>query len=573
MRHINVKKANCKNCYKCIKACHVKSIKYDSDKIVIMEDECIHCGKCITICPQNAKSIDNDVYKIKQFIDDGNVKVCVSLAPSYIAAFGNKQKKLVAALKNLGVDYVEETSVGAAYVTDAYRKKLSEGEMENIISTSCPVVNEYIRKYYPELVKYMVEVMSPMVVHGKLVKEKYGKNTKMVFIGPCFGKLQEADENSEYVDAAITFTDLIKWFQVEGIVLDNFRDENFDEESTYSRVYPIVDGILYDLMNSYDGKKGTEKIERYDIVSISGLPNVQNMLMEMEKGIINHVFVEANACYGGCIHGPFMPRDRYTHYKDRLEIKNYADKAKDKFVKSDMDISQKFKPDSVNVNMPTESEIRYILAKIGKYSKAQELNCGSCGYTTCREKAIAVYQNKTDLYLCLPYMMDINQTMSNVTLSLTPNYIIAVDENMNIKEFNVAAQRLFKTSRTEALGKKLSEFIDVSDFQNVIYNQMGIYDKKVRYDNLNIVTEQTIVYSADRNMAIAIIKDITEEEKAKESEYKKRLDSLEMAQKVIDKQMVVAQQIASLLGETTAETKVTLNKLKNMMDSEDNNGK
>lgn len=570
MRKITVKKANCKNCYKCIKNCHVKSIKYENDKIVIIEDECISCGRCITTCPQNAKSIDNDVYKIKQFIEDADSKVCVSIAPSYIAAYDNKNKKLVAALKGLGIDYVEETSVGAAYVTDAYRKLIADGEMENIITTSCTAVNEYIKKYYPELVKYMAKVMSPMVVHGKLIKEKYGENTKVVFIGPCFAKLQEADENSQYIDAAITFLDLNRWLQVEGIILDNLSDMPFDTESTYSRVYPIVDGITNDLMNSYDGKKGTEKIERYDMVSISGLPNVKNMLEEMKKGIVKHCFVEANACYGGCIHGPFMPKANYSHYKYRIDIKNYADKAKDKLVKSDIDIGTSFEPDPVNLNMPTESEIRYILAQIGKYSKAQELNCGSCGYPTCREKAIAVYQNKADLYLCMPYVMDINQTMANVTLSLTPNYIIAVDENMNIKEFNVAAQRLFKTSRTEALNKKLSEFIDASDFQNVIYNQMGIYDKKVKYDKLNIVTEQTIVYSSDRNMAIGIIKDITQEEITKESAHQKRLDSLEMAQKVIDKQMVVAQQIASLLGETTAETKVTLNKLKNMMDSEDN---
>jgi PAS domain S-box-containing protein len=219
----------------------------------------------------------------------------------------------------------------------------------------------------------------------------------------------------------------------------------------------------------------------------------------------------------------------------------------------------------VEQDIPSEETIRAILTQIGKSSRAQELNCGSCGYPTCREKAIAVYQNKAELNMCMPYMTDISQAMANVTLSVTPNYIIAVDADMHIREFNVAAQKLFGITRNEALNKRLSEFIETADFEQVITNKSSIYDKKVRYDDLGIVTEQTIVYSADRNMAIAIIKDVTAEEAELKSLMQIKLESVEMAQKVIDKQMVVAQQIASLLGETTAETKVTLNRLKNLI--------
>ncbi len=568
MSYINVRKANCKNCYRCIKNCHVKSIKYENDRIVILEDACILCGKCITTCPQKAKSIINDTVSIRRKLDDKNSRVFVSLDPSFVAAFGANYKKVPAALKKLGFEHIEETSLAASVTTQAYSKLIAENKMKNIISTACPTVNSYITKYYPELIQYMAPVMSPLEIHGKLMKREYGSDITVIFIGPCLSKLGEID-HTPYIDGMLTFTELIGLFNERRITLEDLPEEDFERSSSYSRAYPIVDGMIYDLIKNYKGETGTERAGNYDLLSVSGLANINNILDELKTGTVSNVFVEANACYGGCVHGPFMPISKSGNYKGRLDIKEYADAATAGPIKTDIDIKKEFIPEPVDVKMPTETEIRYILGRIGKYTKAQELDCGSCGYSTCREKAIAVYQGKADLYLCLPYMTDINQTMANVTLSLTPNYIIAVDENMNIKEFNVAAQRLFKTSRNDAINKKLYEFIDTSDFQNVIYNQTSIYDKKVRYDELGIVTQQTIVYAQDRNMAVAIIQDITEEEKRLEALSKMRHESLDMAQKVIDKQMTVAQQIASLLGETTAETKVTLNRLKNLVAAEE----
>jgi uncharacterized Fe-S cluster-containing protein len=326
------------------------------------------------------------------------------------------------------------------------------------------------------------------------------------------------------------------------------------------------------MIRKYCEKNGkteaTERICDYDLVSVSGLRNVFNLLGEISKGTVKHAFIEANSCYGGCAHGPFMAV-RSVGYKAGITINNYADMASEPDYEQAGDITRLFEPNPVEQDIPDEETIRAILSQIGKSSRAQELNCGSCGYPTCREKAIAVYQNKAELNMCMPYMTDISQAMANVTLSVTPNYIIAVDSDMYIREFNVAAQRLFGISRNEALNKRLSEFIETADFEQVIANKSSIYGKKVTYEDLGIVTEQDIVYSEERNMAIAIIKDITKEEERLKKVYQVKLESVEMAQKVIDKQMVVAQQIASLLGETTAETKVTLNKLKNLMTIEE----
>lgn len=567
MGYIKVRKANCKNCYKCLKNCMVKSIKYRNEKVEILEDMCILCGICITTCPQKAKKIDNDIAEIKAYVENPDIKTVVSLDPSFIAAFGENSKYMVWALKELGFDYVEESAIGAGYVTDEYLKLIKEGSMENIIATACPAVNIYIEKYYPQLVKYLAPVMSPALVHGKLIKSQKGNDVKVIHIGPCLARIKEVTE-SQWVDYAVSFEQLIQWLMDKGITPAHGEILPFDNKSGYSRIYPVVDGIIYDLQYKYQSKRITEKIENYDLVAASGLGNITHIFDEMTDGNVKNVFVEALSCYGGCIHGPFMAKGSATGYKARIDVKNYADSAEEVKLNKIDSVKTQYHPNPVIQDMPTEEEIRAILSQIGKNSKAQELNCGSCGYSTCREKAIAVYQNKAELYICMPYMTDINQAMSNVTLSVTPNYIIAVDSEMNIKEFNVAAQKLFNVSREKALKQKLSSLIDTADFEQVIANKSSIYDKKVRYEDLGIVTEQTIIYSEERNMAIAIIKDVTNEEKDKEALYKRKLESVEMAQKVIDKQMVVAQQIASLLGETTAETKVTLNRLKNLIDSE-----
>ena len=572
MGYIRVRKANCKNCYKCLKNCIVKSIKYVNDKVEIIEDECILCGVCMITCPQKAKKLQNDIEYIKDYLKDENVVTVASLDPSFVAAFGENSPSVAWALKKLGFDFVEEAAIGAKYVTKEYLRLIREGEIENIISSACPSINMYIQKYYPDLVKWLAPVMSPALVHGRIVKELRGNDVKVIHFSPCLARIKECAE-SPYINGVVTYEQLMKWFLEEGITpgeeSESERDEYcFDNEAGYSRIYPIVDGIVFDLQHQYCKFTKTEYIEGYDLIAVSGLANLTKIFDEMQKGNIKHAFIEGSACYGGCVNGPFMPKMRSTGYKARIEVKKYADSATKSRHYDVSSVRTEFKPEPVYQDMPSEEEIRAILSQIGKNSKAQELNCGSCGYATCREKAIAVYQKKAELYICMPYMTDINQAMSNVTLSLTPNYIIAVDSDMYIKEFNVAAQKLFNITRAEALNQKLSNFIPATDFEQVIVNKSSIYDKKVCYPEYNIVTEQTIVYSEERNMAIAIIKDVTQEEKDKESLYKRKIESVEMAQKVIDKQMVVAQQIASLLGETTAETKVTLNKLKNLIDAE-----
>lgn len=573
MSYISVKSLNCKNCYKCLKYCMVKSIKYKNDKVEVIDEKCILCGKCVNTCPQEAKKVISDIDIVKELIKNKNVKKIVSIAPSHISAYSDKNK-LVSGLLKLGFDGIEETAIGAAYVTEEYKKLINKMEMDNILTSCCPTVNLMISKYYPELINNLAPVLSPVLVHGKLIKEKYGPETFVIFIGPCLSKIYEInhDRDNRNVDYAITFQDLDKWFNDENINLDTLTPNKFNLESPYSRVYPISKGIIYDLKNHFNDKTSDDKISIYDLLSVSGLENSESILKEISNGKVKNVFIEINACSNGCMNGPMMPKNRTSILEDTIKIKRYAEEIKNKKNEFDRrDLNKKFFNEKTEGFIPEENKLKDILMQIGKVKKDDELNCGSCGYDTCKDKAIAVYQGKAELYMCLPYMSEMAQSLSNVTLNVTPNYIIAVNEDMKIKEFNLAAQKLFKISRNDALNKYLFDFIDPSDFEKVFETHKDIRKKKVRYEDLGITIMQTIIYVKEQKIAMGILKNITEEEENIEKMYNLKLDTVNMAQNVINKQMRVAQEIASLLGETTAETKVTLNKLKKLIINEGNN--
>jgi len=282
---------------------------------------------------------------------------------------------------------------------------------------------------------------------------------------------------------------------------------------------------------------------------------------------LDHCFIEINMCKDGCINGPVSNKNAVSRFSTSLKIKQYAHEDCEEYpdLPEQIPMKMQFIDRSNKDDIPDEATIRSILSKIGKESPEQELNCGSCGYSSCRDKAIAVYQNKAELTMCLPYMRERAESLSNYVLTETPNITIIVDQDLNIIEFNAAAEKAFKILRHEALQKCIYEVIDSTDFQFAFDFRQSITDKKVTYREYGITTMQTIVYIAKDNIAMGIFKDITQEEATLVNKYKLRSETMEMAQKVIDKQMIAAQQIASLLGETTAETKVTLTKLKNMI--------
>ena len=570
MKYIHVAKANCKNCYRCLKVCPVKSIKYSDDKVEVLDDACILCGRCIRNCPQKAKSLIHDISDIKAMASSPSQKTVAALAPSYVSSFGIKNRfRIVTALKKLGFDAVEETSMGAHAVTREYARILETGSMDNMITTCCPSVVFLVQKYFPELVPSLAPVLSPMETHGLLLKKNWGEDTDIIFFAPCISKIEEARiAKTPHISGVVTFKQLGRWLNEEGIEIAAQEEGTFGNDETYSEIYPVFEGILSDVRANLSPNSDAEK--KYTFMSLQGTQDIIEFLQEMQAGKIHGCFVEASACYGSCVNGPERISSEYRPIGLSLKLQRYIEARKETFKEAhpavdSVELVRAIEPQPLREDIPDEKTIREILAQIGKTSPEHELNCGSCGYRTCRDKAIAVYQGKAELYMCMPYMSQISETLANVTLSVSPDYIIAVNGEMKIKECNVAAQKLFGLPRNEIIGHEIKDFLDPVDFAVAIGEQKSIPQKKTSYDMRGIIVNQTMIYVPEQNIAVAFLQDITETERKIDKANKMKLDTMEMAQKVIDKQMTVAQEIASLLGETTAETKVTLTKLKDLI--------
>ena len=293
------------------------------------------------------------------------------------------------------------------------------------------------------------------------------------------------------------------------------------------------------------------------------------LLESMERGELEHCLIEMSVCRGSCIEGPAIAHHKYSRFRKKLIVEEIvageSEQPRDFPEKPEGYFTREFHDRSIALPMPTEEEIRDILRKIGKNSKKDELNCTACGYPSCREKAIAVYQGKAELTMCMPYMQEQARSMAKTIMDKSPDAILAVNSDMRIVEFSKAAESCFGKSRAEVKQTPLSGIIQDDDFRQVYQSHTNIYGKKVYYPQYQLYMLQDIIYMEEQDSVMGLFQNITAEETKKQQQYTLKLETVEMAQKVIDKQMMVAQQIASLLGETTAETKVSLTRLRNMV--------
>ena len=566
MNVIGFKEARCKNCFKCVRVCEGKAITFKKDQAQILNDKCILCGECLEACPQNAKTFISDIELVKKFLKE-KTPVVVSIAPSYLAAFDFETPgQVIAALKKMGFSSVRETSEGAAYITKEYGKLLEKGEMKNIVTTCCPGVNDLIEIYYPDLISHMAPLLSPMLAHGKLIKDEYREDVKVVFLGPCIAKKREATNVSQikgYIDAVLTFQEMKEWLGEEGINLKDLEESIPDNpDPLLNRLYPTTNGILTSIMN---GKKNESK---YDSFYVDGVRNCMDLFESMRKGEVENSFIEVNLCNGGCIQGPRIGELKSSRFKSKLILEKYVKREPVKNIvnlqeEKEYDFRREFTDRQERTVPPTEEMILKILKKTGKTKKEYELDCGACGYSTCREKAGAVYYGKAEISMCMSFMQEKAQSMANVVLETTPNILIIVDSDLKIVEFSRAAKEYFSLSKSEET--YLFQLLDPEDFHDVLRTRQNIRSKKVTYSELGLTAMLSIIYIEDQNSVLGIFQDISQEEEKLKQAYKLKMDTIEMAQKVIDKQMFVAQEIAGLLGETTAETKVTLTKLRDMI--------
>lgn len=563
MAIIDFKATKCKHCYKCVRNCEVKAIMIKDGRAEIMPEKCILCGTCLQICPQSAKKLVSDLGQVKSWIMSGQ-KVVVSMAPSYMGLLKFKTiGQVKAAMKKLGFTDIRETSEGAVLVTEEYTRLLQEGKMENIIATCCPSANDLIEIYYPQLIPYMAPVVSPMIAHGKLLKKEYGQDTKVVFVGPCIAKKKESQDprHSDCIDAVLNFTEIQNWLNDQDIVIEECEDEPFDRiDPKVNRLYPVPNGVV----NSVLATEG--RVDSYRKFYVHGIKNCIDVCESLSRGEIKGCFIEINNCSGGCIKGPTVEDKSISQFKVRLDMEDAIRKAPVDSrtvveMQVDVDMGKTFTDHSAKDPMPTEEELQAILRETGKNRPEDELNCGACGYPTCREKAIAVFQKKAELNMCIPFMHNKAESLSNLVMETSPNIVLIVDRDMKIMEYSAVGEKYFGKTRSEALDMYLYEFIDPVDFQWVYDTHQNIHGKKVKYAEYNLSTLQNIVYIEKEDVVLATFIDITKEEEQAKAEYDKKLETVDLAQRVIHKQMMVAQEIAGLLGETTADTKTTLTKL------------
>ena len=551
-KFLQLKKSNCKNCYKCIRNCPVKSIKFADGQANIIPDECILCGRCFVNCPQDAKQIRDDVPRVKEMIASGK-KVIASVAPSFIAEFPLMDfAAMKSALLKLGFADAQETAIGATIVKTEYEKMIASGKHDVIISSCCHSVNALIQKYYPSVLPYLADVLSPMLAHCRVIKEE-NPGACAVFIGPCISKKEEAELYGE-CDVALTYEELEAWMNEAGVVPAG--DSTEPDEGKRGRFFPMKGGIIKSMHTENTG---------FTYLAVDGVQNCIAAIKEIESGALKNCFIEMNACEGACINGPAISH----HHKPLLsgEVKVVAFAGDDEFrVAMPIDTFKNIPYIGTHEKIPGEAAIKEILAKMGKTSPEQELNCGSCGYPTCREKAIAVYQGKADLSMCLPFLKEKAETFSGYVINNTPNAIFVLDENLCVQQINKAGCALFNLKTpSDILGSPIVRLLNPADYLGVMTSGVPIKEKKHYLAEYKKYVAETIVYDHEYHIVFSIMRDITSEEERQSERSELCNKTVAITNEVIEKQMRVVQEIASLLGETTAETKIALTQLKDAL--------
>lgn len=564
---LTLKKSNCKNCYKCIRNCPVKSIRFSGNQAHIINDECILCGRCFVVCPQNAKQIVDETEKVKVLMQ-GQTPVIASVAPSFVANYpGVGIASFRKALQKIGFTDAEETALGATIVKKEYERILNEENRDVIISSCCHSVNLLIQKYYPNCLPYLADVISPMQAHAASIKKRY-PDAKVVFIGPCVSKKDEVEHYKNYVEAALTFEELSEWFKKDGVEVEQTSDS---EKESLARFFPTTGGIL---------KTMTQKNSDYDYLAIDGVENCIDALMDISEGKIHKCFIEMSACAGSCVGGPVMERKhnsqngnisyRRNPVSDYLAVSSYAGSEDFDIDQPDVTELKKFLEPIEKKNIyPLDYEINQILKQMGKTRKCDELNCGSCGYNTCRDKAVAIFQGKADISMCLPYLKEKAESFSDAIIKNTPNGIIALNDDLEVQLINTAACKILNIpSQSDIIGEPIVRVLDPKLFIKIQQGSSYVYNERTYLAEYGKYVEQTIVRDSDRKILICIMTDVTEEEKEHKRKDEISQQTIEIADKVVDKQMRIVQEIASLLGETAAETKIALTKLKESISDE-----
>lgn len=559
----------CHDCYRCVRECPVKAIKIENDHASVIPEKCISCGTCVKVCPANAKCVRSDLEKVKNLLI-AQKDVYVSLAPSWRSVFENSAQKMIAVLKKLGFKEVSETAIGAQEVSIHDAEVLNNMDKGLLISSACPVIVDYVRLYKPEYAKYITPIGSPAKTHARMLKNLYGNDIAVVFIGPCIGKKNEADEDDGLIDVSITFEELKIW------IADQIGDiSEIKKESCFEFVpYSAHEGTLYPInggMNETIKKIGVKP--EVQLMEICTIPAFDRALENLDpEKLTVPVFVEALACESGCITGPCIASNNasissISDVMQKVKVRNEIPKQPQLVVECD------YSPKEIPSSNYSIEEILKTLKKIGKHSIDDELNCGGCGYSSCKELAVALLDGVAEPSMCVSYMRKIAMRKAAAMLRCMPAAIVMVDHNMNILEANDSFMRMFTgdmyevfKSRPDGLtGAAIDRIVEFSEiFRTILKTGKDLHKEHYAVqDRLYDINAFTI---EENEIVGAIITDVTQTETNREKISEK-------AKEVISKNISIVQEIACLLGEHMVETETLLNSIANDYDDQPDGGK
>ena len=559
--YLEFKPVQCKDCYRCLRECPVKAINIKDHHAQIIEEHCILCGHCTQVCPQKAKIEHSELPVVRELLKSG-VRVAATVAPSFISSLNQDDFSLLRiALAKLGFAVVEETAVGAQAVTEEYKRLLAKGEMRNFITSACPAACRLIQMYYPKALQYLAPVDSPMVAHAKMLRRN-NPDLKVVFIGPCIAKKREADEHG--IDAVLTFEELLQLFAENDIdpqTINHLAAANDNSGANLAKAYPATQGIIRSFDVLPDG---------YRYLAVDGVDRLVDVLENIES--LDHTFIEMNVCPGGCINGPCAIAQQGGMMKAEADINAYmehemATRKRQPAPQAGVDLGYAHPRLRSKSRPATEKEIEDIMHRTGKFSKADELNCGACGYPTCREKAWAVINGYADIDICLPYMRKRAESLAVDIVHNSPEGVILVDPEMNIVDINASAMSMLGLTGTpeNVQGRPVSDSFPPIEFYNAYSQKKRVENPCLRIASTGRYVSLTVSLLSEQNLLFGLMKDISDEVNYEKKLDKVKMDTIATTDDLIMKQMRVAQEIASLLGETTAETKVALLKLKKML--------
>ncbi len=558
-------KAECRDCYRCLRQCPVKAIRMDNGQASVDPERCIACGTCIRECPQGAKQFRNDLEQAIRLLKSGSV-VAASLAPSFVAFFSEwERKRLPSALRKLGFAHVSETAIGAEPVARASIKKRKKDGSS--ICTACPAVVSFVEKYMPIMVDSLLPVASPMQAHAAIIREKLGADTRVVFIGPCIAKKAEAERSQgpQKIDCALTFCELEEWMQRENIQLDRLEDSWFDDQPAgEARLFPLPGGL------TRTAGIGSDSLVS-DIVAVSGFAEIRKLLENLpnsnEKLLIEPLF-----CPQGCVNGPGAPAERNL-FAGRREVIDYAainPTQQQRATDDDFLVSASYKTDAVISDAAeiTEEAIRTVLNATGKNGPADELNCGACGYDSCRDKAIAVLRGFAETEMCIPYMRRLAEQRTDRIIETSPNGIVMLDDKLAIISMNPAFRKMFLCSEA-VLGRHVSYLVDPEPFEKIITGKKAIIEETVKHQRYNLIAHQIIYRLEAENQLVGIFVNITGSKQSIEELARLRSKTIQQAREMLEHQVQMAQQMAKYLGESTAQGESIIENLLKLVENDD----